>query len=69
MFSSPMSHFFRHALVSYKETSEGIKSKAAIQKKLAELETSLERLGKKNPGHLKVHLLLEKVKKMKAEVN
>ena len=66
MFSSPMSHFFRHALISYRDASQATRQKIELSRRLTELERRLAVLMEQNPSHPKVQALLEKVRRVKS---
>ena len=67
MISSPMSHYFRHVLLSYKEIS-GLQRKLIVRQKLKFLETQLLKLKKEHPRHQKVSALLEHITRIKAKL-
>lgn len=64
MFSSPMSHYFRHVLLSYKEIS-GLQKKLIVKQKLGLLESQLLKMKKEHPKHQKVNALLERIRRIK----
>lgn len=66
MFSSPMAHYFRHALLAYKTSGKSVKESLSALRKLSILEANLKKLRIKEPGNARVELLIEKVRKMKA---
>lgn len=66
MFSSPMSHYFRHILLAYKNEGKSLQQRLLVANKLSSLETSLLRLQRINPNHPKLQKLLDRIRKMKA---
>ncbi|MBI2145512.1 hypothetical protein HYU18_04280 [Candidatus Woesearchaeota archaeon] len=64
MLNSPVSHFFRHALLSYKESSVKLKQQA-LRQKLGYLESALERMQSEQPSHPKVLAMLERIRKIR----
>lgn len=67
MLSSPMSHYFRHILLSYSEVS-GIRKKRVVKQKLNLLESQLLKMKKEYPKHQKVNALLESIARVKAKL-
>ncbi len=67
MLSSPMSHYFRHVLLSYKEIS-GLQKKLVVKQKLNLLESQLLKMKKEHPRHPKITALLESIAKVKARL-
>ena len=67
MLSSPMSHYFRHVLLSYREIS-GLQRKLIVKQKLKLLEAQLLKMRKEHPRHQKVSALLEHVAKIRARL-
>ena len=67
MLSSPMSHYFRHVLLSYKEVST-LQKKRMAKQKLNLLEAQLLKLKEEHPRHQKVSALLEHIAKIKAKL-
>ncbi len=67
MLSSPMSHYFRHVLLSYNEVS-GLQKKLIVKQKLNLLESQLLKLKKEHPMHQKVSALLERIARIKAKL-
>ena len=63
-----MAHYFRHALLAYKEKGSGLRQKIEACRKLSHIEGSLLKLQEKNPGHPKLVALLEKVSSIKAGI-
>ena len=68
MFSSPMSHYFRHILLSYKNEGKSLRQKLLVVNKLSSLETDLLRLQRINPNHPKLQKLLDRIRGMKASL-
>lgn len=67
MLSSPMSHYFRHVLLSYNEVS-GLRKKLIAKQKLNLLESQLLKMKREHPRHQKVNVLLESVASVKAKL-
>ncbi len=67
MLSSPMSHYFRHILLSYHEVS-GLQKRLIVKQKLNLLESQLLKLKKEHPNHQKVNALLEHISRVKARL-
>ena len=67
MLSSPMSHYFRHVLLSYKEVST-LQKKRMAKQKLNLLEAQLLKLKEEHPRHPKVTALLENIRNIKARL-
>lgn len=67
MLSSPMSHYFRHVLLSYNEIS-GLQKKLVVKQKLSLLESQLLKMKKEHPSHQKVNALLESIARVKAKL-
>lgn len=65
MFSSPMSHFFRHALSAYSLQKPMGKRLLALRK-LSAIEAQCRKLQQKHPESEKVRALLAQVGKIKA---
>ncbi|MBI3036544.1 hypothetical protein HYY73_02195 [Candidatus Woesearchaeota archaeon] len=68
MFSSPMSHYFRHILLAYKNEGKSLQQRLVVANKLSSLETSLLRLQGTNPNHPKLQKLLGRIRGMKASL-
>lgn len=67
MLSSPMSHYFRHVLLSYREIS-GLQKKLIVKQKLGLLEAQLLKLKKERPRHQRVNALLEHIARIKSRL-
>lgn len=67
MLSSPMSHYFRHVLLSYNEIS-GLQKKLVVRQKLNFLESQLLKMKQEHPRHPKITDLLEHIKSVKARL-
>ncbi|MBI2142962.1 hypothetical protein HYU20_01300 [Candidatus Woesearchaeota archaeon] len=65
MLSSPMSHYFRHVLLSYREIS-GLQRKLTASQELKLIEARLVKLKKEHPVHPKIPAMLERIKRLKA---
>lgn len=68
MFSSPMSHFFKHVLLSYRESGANLRRKLDLVRELNRLEWKCIRLQTENPGNPKLPALIKSVRRMKAEL-
>ena len=66
MLSSPMSHYFRHILLAYKNEGKSLQQKMLVTNKLSSLETDLLRLQRINPNHPKLQALLDRIRRMRA---
>lgn len=67
MLSSPMSHYMRHVLLSYREIS-GLQRKLIVKQKLKLLEAQLLKMRREHPRHQKVSVLLEHIARIKARL-
>ena len=65
MLSSPMSHYMRHVLLSYREIS-GLQNKLMINQKLKLMEMQLVKLQKEQPRNPKVQSMLDRIIRIKA---
>jgi len=68
MFESPMSHFFRHALLAYKAEGKSLAKRIEVNRQLNTLETACSDFISKNGTNPRVDALLEKVKAMKQNI-
>ncbi len=64
MLSSPMSHYMRHVLLSYREIA-GLRKKLAANQELNLIKARLVKLKKEHPGHPKITAMLQQIKRMK----
>ena len=66
MFSSPLTHYFRHVLLAYHESGKNLRSKLLAMRELNYLEAACLKLQKAHPNHHKIRLLVERISRMKA---
>lgn len=65
MFSSPMSHYFRHVLLAYKESGMDIAKRIEVNRQLSTLEDSCISFIQRNGSNPRAEAMLEKVRRMK----
>ncbi|MBI2141615.1 hypothetical protein HYU16_04310 [Candidatus Woesearchaeota archaeon] len=68
MFSSPVTHYFRHALLAYHESGGNLRRKLSVRRELNSLEASCLKLQQEHPRHPKIPALIERIRRMKASL-
>lgn len=68
MFSSPMSHYFRHALLAYRERGKSLGKKLQLLRQLNAIEAECAGMQRQSLGHPKLAYLLEKARLLKGKL-
>ncbi|MBI2581310.1 hypothetical protein HYV85_05920 [Candidatus Woesearchaeota archaeon] len=68
MFSSPLAHYFRHALLAYHESGGNLRHRLLARRELNSLEASCLKLQMEHPRHPKIPVLIERIRSMKASL-